>query len=192
VLLSFDMNAHVSKVLNRDKTMARLVKQHGPAPERTRAVFLALVQAVVSQQLSGAAASTILGRIEQRVGLSPAKLSRVRPTTLHGRGLSKAKSECLRHIAKLALKREFDGLAPLSDDEVFERLTAIKGVGPWTAKVVMLGALARPDVWPVGDAGLRRATRNLYGVESAGLEELGERFRPYRSHAFWYFWRSLG
>ena len=186
------MNTNASKILSRDKIMARLVKQHGPVPERQRPVFLALVQAVVSQQLSGAAASTILGRIEQRIGLSPAKLSRVRPATLHSRGLSKAKSECLRHIAKLALKREFDGLARLSDDEVYERLTAIKGVGPWTAKVVMLGALARPDVWPVGDAGLLRAARNLYGVGTDGLEKLGERFRPYRSHASWYFWQSLG
>ena len=185
------MKSEIAKVLSRDMTMARLVKKYGAVPVRKRPLFLTLVQAVVSQQLSGAAASTILGRIEQRVGLSPAKLSRVRPTTLHSRGLSKAKSECLRHIAKLALKGEFDGLTRLSDDEVFERLTAIKGVGPWTAKVVMLGALARPDVWPVGDAGLQRAARNLYGVGTDGLEELGERFRPYRSHASWYFWQSL-
>ena len=184
------MNTNASKILRRDKIMARLVKKYGAVPVRKRPLFLTLVHAVVSQQLSGAAASAILGRIEQRVGLSPTKLSRVRPTTLHSLGLSKAKSECLRHIAKLALKGGFDGLARLSDDEVFERLTAIKGVGPWTAKAVMLGALARPDVWPVGDAGLQRAARNLYGVELDRLEELGERFRPYRSHASWYFWRS--
>ena len=76
--------------------------------------------------------------------------------------------------------------------EVPGKVTTIKGIGPWTAQMVLLGALGRPDVWPVGDGGVQRAARNLYGVELDGLEELGERFRPYRSYASWYFWRSLG
>ena len=192
MLFSFDMNTHASKVLNRDKTMARLVKQHGPVPERKRPVFLALVRAVVSQMLSGSAAASILGRIEKRVGFDPGKLSRVRVSTLRGLGLSNSKAECIRRLAKLARQGEFDDLAGLSDDEILQQLIAIKGIGPWTAQMVLLGALGRPDVWPVGDGGVQRAARNLYGVELDGLEKLGERFRPYRSHASWYFWRSLG
>ena len=192
VLLSVAMNTHVSKVLNRDKTMARLVKQHGPVPERRRPVFPALVRAVASQMLSGIAAGSILGRIEKRVGFDARKLSRVRVSTLRGLGLSNTKAECVRQLAKLALQGEFDEFAALSDDEVVERLTAIKGIGPWTAQMVLLGALGRPDVWPVGDGGVQRAAQNLYGVALDGLDELGERFRPYRSYASWYFWRSLG
>ena len=82
------MNPDIAKALSRDKIMARLVKQHGPVPERTRPVFLALVRAVVSQMLSGSAAASILGRIETRVGFDPTKLSRVRVSTLRGLGLS--------------------------------------------------------------------------------------------------------
>jgi DNA-3-methyladenine glycosylase II len=185
------MKADIAKVLNRDKIMARLVREHGPVPERTRPVFLALVRAVVSQMLSGSAAASILGRIEKRVGFDPVKLSRVRVSTLRGQGLSNTKAECVRRLAKLALEGEFKGLERRSDDEILEQLTAIKGIGPWTAHMVMLGALGRPDVWPVGDGGVQRAARNLYGVELDELEELGERFRPYRSYASWYFWRAL-
>ena len=158
------MNAQVSKVLSRDKTMARLVKEHGPVPERKRPVFLALVRAVVGQMLSGAAADSILGRIEKRVGFDPGKLSRVRVTTLRGLGLSNSKSECVRRLGKLALQGDFDDLAKLSDDEILAQLTTIKGIGPWTAHMVMLGALGRPDVWPVGDGGVKRAAFKLYGV----------------------------
>ena len=186
------MKADIAKVLNRDKTMRRLVEQHGPVPERKRPVFLALVRAVVSQMLSGSAAASILGRIEKRVGFDPGRLSRVRVSTLRGLGLSNTKAECVRRLAKLALQREFDDLEKLSDDEIVERLTVIKGIGPWTAHMVLLGALGRPDVWPAGDGGIQRAAQNLYGVGLDGLAELGERFRPYRSYASWYFWRSLG
>jgi DNA-3-methyladenine glycosylase II len=185
------MNANISKMLSHDSTMARLVKRYGPVPERKRPVFGALIRAVVSQMLSGSAAAAILGRIEKRVGFDPGKLSRVRTSTLRGLGLSNSKAECTRRLAKLALQGEFDDLAALSDDEILTRLTAIKGIGPWTAQMVLLGALGRPDVWPVGDGGVQRAARNLYGVELDELEELGERFRPYRSYASWYFWQSL-
>ena len=186
------MNPDIAKALSRDKIMARLVKQHGPVPERTRPVFLALVRAVASQMLSGSSAASILGRVETRVGFDPGKLSRVRVSTLRGLGLSNSKAECVRRLAKLALQGNFDDLTALSDDEIVARLTAIKGIGPWTAQMVLLGALGRPDVWPVGDGGVQRAARNLYGVELDELEELGERFRPYRSYASWYFWRALG
>ena len=185
------MNPEIAKALSRDRIMARLVKRYGPVPERKRPMFLVLVRAVVSQMLSGNAAASILGRIEKRVGFDPGKLSRVRVSTLRGLGLSNSKAECVRRLAKLALQGEFDDLAALSDHEILARLTAIKGNGPWTAQVVLLGALGRPDVWPVGDGGLQRAARNLYGVELDELEELGERFRPYRSYASWYFWQSL-
>ena len=171
--------------------MARLVRKHGPAPVGTRPLFVALIRAIISQQLSTHAAAAILGRLEQRVGMDPAKLSRVRRTTLRKLGLSATKTACVRDIAKRMVRGELDDLSELSDEDVSNRLVEIKGIGPWTAHMVMIFSLGRPDIWPVGDVGIQRAARNLYSVELEGLEELGERFRPYRSHAAWYLWRSL-
>ncbi len=171
--------------------MARLVRRHGPAPIGSRPLFVALVRAIVSQQLSTHAAAAILGRLEQRVGMDPARLSRVRPATLRKLGLSDTKTACVRDVARRLVRGELDDLARLSDDDVTRRLVEIRGIGPWTAHMVMIFSLGRPDIWPVGDVGIQRAARNLYGVDLDGLEELGERFRPYRSHAAWYFWRSL-
>jgi DNA-3-methyladenine glycosylase II len=108
-------------------------------------------------------------------------------------GLSQTKAGTLREVARLADVGAFDDLDSLSDDDVSGRLTAIKGIGPWTAHMVLMFALGRPDVWPVGDVGIQRAARELYDADGRdALENLGERFRPYRSHAAWYLWRSLG
>lgn len=86
----------------------------------------------------------------------------------------------------------FESLEDLSEHDVSERLTAIHGVGPWTAHMVMIFGLGFPDIWPVGDAGIQRAARLLYRVRSHnGLVRLGNRFRPARSYAAWYLWRAL-
>ena len=171
--------------------MARLVRRHGPAPIGTRPLFAALVRAIVSQQLSTHAAAAILGRIEQRVGMDPAKLSRVHPATLRKLGLSHTKSACVRDVAKRMMRGALDDLPALPDEEVSARLVEVRGIGPWTAQMVMIFSLGRPDIWPIGDAGIQRAAHNLYAVDLEGLEELGESFRPHRSHAAWYLWRSL-
>ena len=162
------------KVLSQDKRMARLIEKHGAAPIGGRPLFLTFARAIVSQMLSVQAAKTILDGIERRVGLDPVKLSRVRPTTLRGLGLSQAKSACMKEVARLTVKGAFDDLPDLSDDEVRERLLAIKGIGPWTAQIVLLFALGRPDIWPVGDVGIQRAAYNLYKVDGDRLEKLGE------------------
>ncbi|HSE66406.1 MAG TPA: hypothetical protein VLB12_05450, partial [Gemmatimonadales bacterium] len=78
------------------------------------------------------------------------------------------------------------------DAEVVERLTSVKGIGAWTAEMFLIFSLNRPDVWPVGDGGIQRAALNLYRIRSPrSLQKLGERFRPVRTHAAWYLWRSL-
>ena len=124
---------------------------------------------------------------------TPAATAAPEHLPLRRHGLSQAKAGTLREVAKLADIGAFDDLDSLSDDDVRERLTAIKGIGPWTAHMVMMFALGRPDVWPVGDVGIQRAARQLYNADGRdALEILGERFRPYRSHAAWYLWRSLG
>jgi DNA-3-methyladenine glycosylase II len=89
------------------------------------------------------------------------------------------------------VRGELDELPRLSNDEVHARLIAIKGIGPWTAQMVMIFALGRPDIWPLGDAGIQRAAAAVYAVGSDELEALGDRFKPFRSYAAWYLWRSL-
>jgi len=112
--------------------------------------------------------------------------------TLRRLGLSQAKAKCLREVATLALAREFDGLATLPDEEVIARLRRIHGIGPWTAQMFLIFSLARRDVWPIADAGLRTAARRLYATTSkSSLEQLGLRFRPKRSLAALYLWQSL-
>ena len=185
------MSRTAIQVLSRDRKMARLVKAHDAAPIGSRPLLTAFVRAIVSQQLSTHAARAILERLETRVGIDAAKLARVRTATLQKVGLSRVKSACVQQVARLSVRGAFDDLSALDDDGVRDRLLTIRGVGPWTAQMVMIFALGRPDVWPVGDVGVQRAARDLYGVERQDLEEWGNRFRPYRSHAAWYLWRAL-
>ena len=185
------MKARAVEVLRRDPTMASLVERHGPAPVGERPLFAALVRAVVAQQVSAAAARSILARVEARFGVEPAPLARARADALRRCGLSGAKAATVRDLGRRALRGELDGLAGLDEGAARERLLAIRGVGPWTVQMVELFALGRADIWPVGDAGIQRAALALYGVPRDELEGLGERFRPYRSHAAWYLWRSL-
>ena len=185
------MASAVARALSRDPEMAALVRCHGPAPIGERPLFLALARAVAAQQVSASAAQAILGRVEARIGLEPASLAAVRAERLRRCGLSAAKARTLRDLARRAEAGELDGLSALGDDEVRERLLAIRGVGPWTVQMVMIFALGRADVWPTGDAGIQRAALRLYGAAREELDGLGERFRPFRSHAAWYLWRSL-
>ena len=185
------MAPSVKTVLGRDKHMRRLMQELGAAPIGERPLFDALVRAIISQMMSVHAARAIRGRLEVRVGLDPQRLSRVRRTTLRKLGLSNAKSDCLRTIAKHLVNGDFDDLPQRSEDEVYDRLTAIKGIGRWTAQMVMIFSLGRPDIWPVADVVIQRAAYNLYVVDRDRLEEFGDRFRPFRSYAAWYLWRSL-
>ncbi len=185
------MAPSVKTVLGRDKHMRRLMKELGAAPIGERPLFDALARAIISQMMSVHAARAIRERLEGRVGLDPERLSRVRRTTLRKLGLSYAKSDCLRTVAKHLMRGEFDDLGQRSDDEVYDRLTAIKGIGRWTAQMVMIFSLGRPDIWPVADVGIQRAAYNLYAVDRDRLEEFGDRFKPFRSYAAWYLWRSL-
>jgi DNA-3-methyladenine glycosylase II len=146
---------------------------------------------VAAQQVSAGAATAIFGRVEARIGVEPAALAAARADRLRRCGLSAAKARTIRDLARRSLAGELDALAALGDEEVHERLLAIRGIGPWTVQMVMIFALGRADVWPTGDAGIQRAALRLYGAERDALEDLGERFRPWRSHAAWYLWRSL-
>lgn len=180
------------KILEGDPQMKRLVRLH-PVPSIGGVdPYLETLMSVVGQQLSGAAARTIWGRLESSVGVDPLKLRRCRITTLRKAGLSQAKSNTIKLVARARLDGLFDGLDSEPDGEVVDRLTSIKGVGPWTAHMVMMFGMGRKNIWPVGDGGVQRAAYELYGAEGQKqLEALGQRFEPVRSLAACYLWRHL-
>jgi DNA-3-methyladenine glycosylase II len=159
---------------------------------RPRRPFPSLVEAIVSQQLSTRAADTIIARLRQRTPFIPDAIQQIDSRRLRSAGLSRSKVSFLKALARFTAAGGLRGLRHLPDETVIERLTGVKGIGVWTAEMFLIFSLSRPDVWPVGDGGVQRAARNLYGAAKAEeLQALGERFRPYRSHAAWYLWRAL-
>jgi DNA-3-methyladenine glycosylase II len=193
--------------LSEDPVLARLIaEQGGPlpldhAPERPPDVYGALLRAITGQQLSVRAAEAIYGRLIARFGghpPTPAELLADDPDDLRtAAGLSRAKVVALRSLAEHVLdgELELDRLTRLDDDEVTRALVAVKGIGQWTAHMFLIFTLHRPDVLAIGDLGIRNAVKRAYGLEAppdpVALAELAERWRPYRTRACLYLWRSL-
>lgn len=172
--------------------MSGLCERHGPMRLSPQPPFVSLVDAIVSQQISGRAAETILARLRARVPLRPNRLASAHHATLRSVGLSQAKARYVRELGRFASEGGLRGLNRLPDEAIIARLTAVKGIGTWTAEMFLIFSLQRPDVWPIGDGGIQRAAAQLYGATTPkALTALGERFRPFRSHAAWYLWRSL-
>ncbi len=161
--------------------------------------FRALVHAIIAQQLSTKAAATIEGRFAAlfRGRPTPGAVARASDERLRGVGLSGQKLGYLRDLCARVHEGSLDlrALAALPDDEVIVALTAVRGIGRWTADMFLMFRLQRPDVLPVGDLGIVKAVHRAYGLRvlpsSARLLELGEAWRPYRSVACWYLWASL-
>jgi DNA-3-methyladenine glycosylase II len=158
------------------------------------------VRAICGQQLSAKAARTIYERVMALYGgrtPTPQELIETEPDALRAVGLSYPKAAYLRDLAERIADGDLDldRIAELPDDEVIAQLTQVKGLGRWTAEMFLIFHLGRPDVLPVGDLGIRRAAMNAYGLEALPdadtLERLGERWRPQRSLACLYLWRSL-
>jgi DNA-3-methyladenine glycosylase II len=186
--------------------MRRLVDQHGPLDEEERRrgrphePYGALVRSIVGQQLSTKAARTIYERLialfDGRTP-TPAELLAADPEKVRAAGLSRPKVSYLRSLAEHVEsgELELDRLSDLSDDEVSAQLTAVKGLGQWTADMFLIFHLRRPDVLPVGDLGVRRAVERAYELpeipDAAKLTEIAEPWRPHRSLASLYLWRSL-
>jgi DNA-3-methyladenine glycosylase II len=172
--------------------MADLVARHRPPMFEPEPAFPSLVDAIVSQQISGKAAASILSRLAELIPIRPNALATADLRVLRRAGLSRAKATYVRELARFARAGGLRGLRVLPDAAVVERLVSVKGIGVWTAEMFLIFSLNRPDVWPVGDGGIQRAAARLYRVKSLRrLQALGERFRPVRSHAAWYLWRSL-
>ena len=195
------MSEAVRHVLSVDPAFSRWVEAvpdfalHG---RRQKDYFNALVRAIVFQQLAGKAAAAIHSRF---IGVfdgapTPNAVLAARDADLRGAGLSAGKLAAIRDLALKAT----DGTVPLeridelSDDEIVERLSAVRGIGRWTAEMFLIFQLGRPDVWPVDDLGVRRGYAVIHGLEEwpkpRELFELGEVYRPYRTCAAWYCWRT--
>lgn len=185
-----------------DRRFRRAFAAHGadgPPPPRRIDPFAYLLRAIVFQQISGHAARAIHGRV---VALFPqrrptaARLLELDDATLRAAGLSAGKVRSARDLAEKRLARVVPSrgrLEAMPDEEILARLTAVRGVGPWTVQMLLIFSLDRPDVLPDTDLGVRRGYARLFGLDElpspAALREHGERWRPWRSMASWYLWR---
>lgn len=184
-----------------DPVLRRLMDVEGPCRLRLHTAgssFDYLARVILRQQISGHAANAIEARIRSRFGprLQPGQVLGANDATLRSLGLSRQKIGYLRDLSRKAADGlPLAGLARRADDEVIAALTTVKGIGRWTAEMYLLFRLGRPDVWPVDDFGIRKALQLAYRMRSlpkpARMERLAEPWRPYRSVACWYLWRSL-
>jgi len=200
------MNAAALKHLAAvDPVMRRLIREIGPCKldhEPWRPPFQSLVQAVAHQQLNGTAAGNILARFKKlfpgRRFPKPEDLAKVTDEQIRACGFSFAKIRAIRDITEKTLS----GVVPtprqivkLSDAEIIERLTEVRGVGRWTAEMLLIFQLGRPDVLPVDDFGVRNGFRIAYKKRALpkpkDLLKFGERWRPHATTAAWYLWRAV-
>lgn len=179
-------------ILSRDPIMRRLVHVHKPFAGGKTPVFTSIVRAIISQQLSDAAASAIYKRLRDSAKITPDALRILKTESFRACGISGQKASYIKEISRAAKAGSLNNIRKLADDDAIKTLVGLKGVGNWTAQMVLIFALGRDDVWPHDDAGLIRAAKNLYGIKKADdFISLGDRFRPYRSFAAWYLWCSL-
>lgn len=204
--------AHLKQV---DPVLAAIIERVGPFRfERRPATFEAMVRAIVFQQLAGAAARTIYQRLqaacERATGgkaterslyggfiITPESVLALTEEQLRACGLSRQKLSYIRDLAQKtrSLEIDFARLPAMSDDDVIEHLTRVKGIGVWSAQMFLIFALGRPDVMPTADLGINMAICKAYGKRKVPkpkqLLRFSEKWKPYRSLACWYLWRSV-
>lgn len=184
-----------------DPVLGRLIDRVGPYTiELLEPGYETLVKAIVLQQLSGKVAEIIFQRLIEAAGngrLTPEAVLRLRTRKLRAIGLSQRKTEYIRDLARRVVAGDLDlaALSEATDEEVHARLTALRGIGPWTVHMFLIFALERTDVMPSGDLGIRVAVRDVYGFEKTPtpgeVDEIARKWHPYRTVASWYLWRSL-
>ena len=200
----YDPSEAVRHLRRADPTLARLMKRAGPFAMQIRKMhdpFEALARNIIYQQLHGKAAAAIHARVLSLFGdgrLRPEDLLVAADEELRAAGLSAAKLAALKDLAAKTVDGTVPTLARLrrmSDEEIVERLTQVRGIGRWTVEMLLMFRLGRPDVLPVGDFAVRKGFALAYGLKESPkpreLAEFGERWRPYRSVASWYMWRAV-
>jgi DNA-3-methyladenine glycosylase II len=198
------MKKIVREISARDKKFATVIAAHplctiGRNPKPVTH-FEALVESVISQQLAVKAAETIFLRVKSLAGgrVTPTRIAEISEGAMREAGVSGAKTRTIAGLADAALtkKVKINKLHEIENDqEIFDQLTALWGIGPWTVDMFMMFQLGRLDIWPTGDLGVRRGWEKIYrlgdDISPALLEKKGEKFRPYRSVVAWYCWRAL-
>jgi methylated-DNA-[protein]-cysteine S-methyltransferase len=203
---SFDAAEALRHLRAADAGLARLIDAVGPFAlrlERAPSLFLALAEAIVYQQLHAKAAATIFARVgalfpRSRDGFTARQVLRVSEARLLAAGLSRAKMLSLRDLARRVQSGELPSLEDvqgMEDEAIIESLSQVRGIGRWTAQMLLIFRLGRPDVLPVDDYGVRQgfalAFRKRGVPKPADLEKRGRRWQPYRTVAAWYLWRAL-
>jgi DNA-3-methyladenine glycosylase II len=188
-----------------DPRIARLIarsRRYDITPSLAIRPFDALAESIAYQQLSGKAAATIWGRVRalypRKKYLDPKLVLATPDEKLRAAGLSRSKAAALKDLAAKTIDGTVPSarsLAKMTDEEIIERLITVRGIGRWTVEMLLLFDLGRRDVWPVHDYGVRKGFAKTFGRRKLPtpkqLMKLGEKWRPYRSAAAWYFWRAL-
>ncbi len=197
------MQRIVDEISDTDKRFAKVISESplcsigsAASPESN---FESLVSSVISQQLAVKAAETIYGRLTQlaKGNVTPVQIAKLSDTALREIGVSGAKAKTIQGLAQASITGTvpINDLHELSDEEVFNGLTSLWGIGPWTVDMFMMFQLHRLDIWPTGDLGVRRGWESIHKlseqIDPTALEVKGEKFRPYRSVVAWYCWRHL-
>jgi DNA-3-methyladenine glycosylase II len=205
-MLEIDTEAEAEAALRHlsgDPVMSGLIEQWGPLHlTQTDNYFFTLVEAVASQQISSKAADSIIARIRAlapgKSKIEPADMLAVPDQALRDAGLSWRKVSYVKDLAEKANSEELHlgRISRMEDEEIIKELVAVKGIGRWTAEMFLIFSLARPDVFAVDDFGLRAAVKKLYNLpdlpKPGPMREIAEPWRPYRSYASLYLWRSMG
>jgi DNA-3-methyladenine glycosylase II len=195
----------INRLARTDPRFAALIARARPFDLVARPLmrpFDALAESIAYQQLSGKAAATIFGRVRalypKRKWLDPKLVLATSDETLRACGLSRSKTAALKDLAAKTLDGTVPSrraLARMTDDEIIARLTTVRGIGRWTVEMMLLFELGRLDVWPVADYGVQKGFAKTFGRRRLPTQKqflkIGEKWRPYRSVAAWYFWRAL-
>ena len=181
---------------SKDEKMSRLIEKVGHIYRTVNPdLYSCLTDSIVGQQISTAAHNTIRGRILEKFGtLTPEKVVEIPDEELKSVGISYRKAGYIKDFSQKIVNGEFDiaSLNDMSDDEAIEKLVSLKGVGKWTAEMMLTVSMSRPDVLSYGDLAIRRGIMKLYGLEElseAEFHRLTDKFSPYRTTAALYFWR---
>lgn len=203
--LDFDLDLAVHTLREADPKLAFLISEVGPCGFKSRGAgspFAALAESIAYQQLTGKAAATIFSRVlaiyKPKRFPAPADILATSDQALRAAGLSRSKIVSIKDLSA----KTIDGTVPtqarlrkLSDEEIIERLTAVRGIGRWTVEMLLMFHLGRPDVLPSGDYGVRKGFHRTFRTRGLPTPKQvlkrGERWKPYRSVASWYLWRSL-
>ncbi len=199
----YDYTRAIAELTARDRRLGALIKCLGPFDltlHRTGDLYASLIRSIIYQQLHGKAAARIHARVLALVGEPPipAAVAAASDDALRAAGLSGAKLAALRDLTAKSIAGTVPTLAQarrLSDDDLIARLTNVRGIGPWTVHMLLIFRLGRPDVMPTGDFAIRLAFSNHFNrgrpIKPTVLLAYAERWRPWRSVASWYLWRSL-